>query len=575
VINSQALNDAEAFSAQERRTRLFWRCLVFAVALVILGSDAAGRYSPYRWLYADGSFYYNMVRGLVSHGSLEQGHIHPRTWFNGKLGWNYNLTDDWSNISVGRDGTTWYPKHAFLMPLLSVPFLLAFGPIGTLVFNVLCGALTALLSAELGTRFTRRPAASLIAMAMTGMPSVVRQAYGFNNDVFYSVLVVGTAIYVIDRAVWRAGIVGGFSVLAKITNVLFLMPFALILSFDLPRTRDWRPLLRFAIGCSLGIGIAAIANWIMFGAPWTTAYQRVLIVHDGAQEIQSHFRLFSRDFDTGLAAIWAQLRHNFPAYLLAFAGCLAWAARRKWAEAIAFSLALILPLLFFAKYSWYREEFLDPCYALCVAPLCALPGLFFPPKAEPATAPRLWKWGIASGVAVLAVFALARGAMALVTPANSLYALLPEAEVYLGDVSCDYFNNQVDRWECSGFDRGQEWSFTGRTLDRLPLFGGAPRAMIDLNPNPSGQPRRLLFRPEWGRRLELEYGIPDGVAMGMPVDFTVKLGDREVLHESVDGPGLHHLAIDTRAGSRETLELIVTGTATPQRQFYVNGTLEK
>jgi hypothetical protein len=573
-VRDVTLSEVAPLSMDEPRGRLFWRCLVFAAALIILGSDAWGRYSPNRWLYADGSFYYNIVRGLVSHGSLDQGHIHPRTWFNGKLGWNYNLTDDWSNISVGYDGTTWYPKHGFLMPMLSVPFFLAFGPIGTLFFNVLCGAVTALLSAELGARYTRRPAASLVAIAMTGMPSIVRQAYGFNNDVFYSALVVGTAIYVVDRAPWRGGLLGGISVLAKVTNVLFVVPFGLYLAFDLPRTRDLRPMVRFAIGCSLGIGVYALANWMMFGAPWITAYQRVLIVHDGAQEIQSHFRLFSRDFDVGLAALWAQLKHNFPAYLLAFAGCVAWAVRRKWADAMTFAVVLILPLLFFAKYSWYREEFLDPCFALCVAPLCALPGLFLPPVPEPAISPRTWKLGVGSIVGTLAAIALVRGAIALATPQNTLFALLPEADVFLGDIPCDYYNNQVDRWECSGFDRGQEWSFTGRTLDRLPSFNGSPRPMIDLNPNPSGQPRRLLFRPKWGRRLQLEYGIPDGTPAGLAVDFTVRLGDREVLHESVDGPGLRQLGIDTPAGSQETLELIVTGAATPQRQFYVTGTLE-
>jgi hypothetical protein len=561
--------DAEPLPPNAMRGRLFWRCLVFATALLILGSEAAGRYSPYRWLYADGSFYYNIVRGLVSHGSLDQSHIHPRTWFNGKLGWNYNLTDDWSNISVGSDGT-WYPKHAFLMPLLSVPFYLAFGPVGTLLFNVLCGAVTALLSAELGTRFTRRPAASLIAIGMTGMPAIVRQAYGFNNDVFYSALVVGAAIYVADRASWRAGIVAGFSVLAKITNVIFLFPYTLWLAFD----RDLKQILRFAVGCSLGIGVAALANWVMFGAPWTTPYQRVLIVHDGAQEIQSHFRLFSRDFDQGLSAIWNQLRHTFPAYLIAFAGCGAWALRKKWAEALAFSLALTLPLLFFAKYSWYREEFLDPCFALSVAPLCALPGLFLPPRAEPPISPRLWKLGLISGAAALGLLALGREAIALTTPQNTLFQLLPEAEVFLGDIPCDYYNNQVDRWECSGFDRGQEWSFTGRTLDHLPVFGDVARPMIDLNPNPSGQPRRLLFHPRWQSKLRLEYGIPDGAPGGLPVDFIVRLGDRELLHEAVDGPGLHEVTLDTPAEGHETLELIVTGTATAQRQFFVNGTLE-
>src|SRR5580704_14226907 len=213
-------------SWQGGRARLALRLAVFVIALAIQGGDAAGRYTPNRWLYADGSFYYNILKGLVEHGSLDQGHIHPRTWFNGTLGWNYNLDDAWSNIAVGSDGT-WYPKHSFLMPALSIPLYLAFGPIGTLLFNVLCGALTALLAAELASRYTARWMASLIGVGMAGVPAIVRQAYGFNNDVFYTVLVIATAIELTDKRYGWAGLWGGLSFLAKITNVLFLMPFGL------------------------------------------------------------------------------------------------------------------------------------------------------------------------------------------------------------------------------------------------------------------------------------------------------------------------------------------------------------
>ena len=88
------------------RSRLTFRLAVFFGALAIQGWAAYGRYAPNRWLYRDGSFYFNTVRGLTEHGSLDQSHIHPRTWFNGSLGWNYNLTDDWSNVSVGRGSET-------------------------------------------------------------------------------------------------------------------------------------------------------------------------------------------------------------------------------------------------------------------------------------------------------------------------------------------------------------------------------------------------------------------------------------------------------------------------------------
>ena len=561
---------ASLIETKAPRSRLVFRAGVFAIALLLLGGDAARRYSPNRWLYADGSFYYNILKGVVQHGSLDQGHLHPRTWFNGALGWNYNLTDDWSNISVGRDGT-WYPKHAFLMPLLSIPLYLAFGPVGTLLFNVLCGALTALLCAELAARYTARWLASLIGIGMAAMPAIVRQAYGFNNDVFYTVLVVATAIELADRRYARAGLWGGFAVLAKITNVLFLIPFGLwVLASRRPK-----PVVSFVAYACIGIGLAAIANWVMFGAPWTTPYQRVLIVHNGLQEVQSHFRLFSRDFNQGLLAIWAQLRQTLSPYLLGFVGCLAFAFRRRYAEAVVFFLALLIPLLFFAKYAWYREEFLDPSYALCAAPLGALCGLFFAPRVEPDIAARTWKLGLSVGFGAVALAALVRGGVALADRTVTLSRLVPDptvTQVFLGDIPCDYFNNQVGRWECSGFDRGQEWSFTGQTLDKFPRFDGVERAPIDLNPNPSGKARRLVFTPRWRDHLRLGYGLADGSAP-VPLELVVSLGGQELWRETLSGPGWHERVLDTPAGTTVPLEVVVTGQATPTRQFYVDGTL--
>jgi hypothetical protein len=354
--------------------------------------------------------------------------------------------------------------------------------------------------------------------------------------------------------------------------VLFLLPFGLwVLA-----ARDRRALVRF-VGCaSIGIGLAALANWVMFGAPWITPYQRVLIVHDGADEIQSHFRLFSRDFAQGFDAIWAQLRQTLPAYLLAFVGCGAMAWRRRFVEAAVFALALAIPLLFFAKYSWYREEFLDPSFGLCAAPLGALGGLLFSARSEPAITARTWKLGLAGAVGALAILAVGRGALALADRTVTLAKLVPDSsvtQVFLGEIPCDYFNNQVGRWECSGFDRGQEWCFTGQTLDRFPHFGGQAKAPIDLNPNPLGQPRRLIFSPNWKHRLVLGFGLPDGSAR-TPVDLTVKLGDQEVLHETVADNGWQERIIETPSGTRMPLELDVTGEATPARQLYVDGELK-
>ncbi len=565
------------------RSRLAFRLAVFLGALILQGRSAYQHYAPNRWLYRDGSFYFNTVRSLTEHGSLDQSHIHPRTWFNGRLGWNYNLTDDWSNVSVGRDGETWYPKHPLLMPILSVPLYLAFGAAGTLLFNVLCGAISSLLAAELASAFAARWVASIIGLGIAAVPFLGREAYGFNNDVFYSTLVLGAAVCLANRQMARAGVLAGFAVFAKITNVFFLVPFGLwALS-----TRAARLILRFAAGCAVGLFVTAITNWWLFGAPWITAYHRVLIVHDGQQEIQAHTRLFHRDFWQGLHAIWGWPEHGdpqgsglmavFPAYLPALLGTGFWAARKRFVPAAVFFFALAWPLVFFAKYDWYRDDFCNPIYYLCAAPLAAWLGGLFPPVApgaEPETSPRTWARGAGLVVAALAVVALGRGALALAH--RGPYALtenIAKAEVFLGDIPCDYFNNQVDRWECSSFDRGNEWLMTGITLDNEPVFEGARRRMILINPHPQRQPRRILFRVPMERGFTLWHGIPDGAATGIPIDMTVLIDGQTVGHELDDGPGLRHLDLDTGgfAGSTHTLEIAVTGAASPARAFYIDG----
>ena len=572
-------------SAPIWRSRLALRLGVFLGALAIQGGAAYRQYSPNRWLYRDGSFYFNTVRGLVEHGSLDQSHLHPRSWFNGRLGWNYNLTDDWSNVSVGRDGQTWYPKHPLLMPILSVPFYLAFGDVGTLIFNVLCGSLAALLAAELAAAFATRWVASLIGLGTGAVPLIVREAYGFNNDLFYTTLVLGAAVCLANRQMVRAGLLAGFAVFAKITNVFFLVPFGIwVLS-----TRDRRLILRFAAACSVGLFVTALTNWWLFGAPWITAYHRVLVVHNGQQEIQPHTRLFHRDFWPGLRALWGWPEHGdpqgrglmavFPAYLPALLGTGFLAARKRFVPAIVFALALVWPLFFFAKYDWYRDDFCDPIYFLCAAPLAAWLGAFFPPAspgAEPPTAPRTWARGVGVLVASLAVLSLGREALAIAHRGPyTLSADISHAQVFLGEIPCDYFNNQVDRWECSNFDSGSEWLMTGVTLDGEPVFEGVKRRMIAINPHPQRQPRRILFRVPMGRSFTLLHGIPDGTPSGIPIDLTVKIDGQTVGHELDDGPGLHQLVLDTGglAGGAHTLEMDVTGPVTQARWYYIDGSV--
>ncbi len=569
--------------------RIPWRIVVFCGALALQGSIAVGRYSPNRWLFRDGSFYFNTVRGIVENGSLDQSHLHPRSWFNGRLGWNYNLTDDWSNVAVGRDGK-WYPKHPLLMPILSVPFYLALGAVGTLAFNVLCGALCALFAAELAAGFAARWAASVLGLAIAAVPHVAQEAYGFNNDLFYSTLVVGAAALLAWRRPGGAGLLAGLAVFAKITNVFFLVPFGLWALFpsrgdEEGAALDTRSAWRFAAGCVPGLAVAAGVNWALFGAPWITAYHRVLVVHAGRQEIEPHTRLFHREFWVGLRAVWGWpawrdpqgrgILAVFPLYLPALAGAAFLAIRRRFVPALVFALALLWPLFFFAKYDWYRDDFSDPVYFLSAAPLAAFLAPFFPAGGPRPIAPVIWKWGLAAGAALLVALAGARAVRAAQPRPYDLARDIEHAQVFLGEVPCDYFNNQVDRWECSGFDRGQESLMTGVTLDGAPSFGGVRRTMIVMNPHPQRWPRRILFHVPMGRSFTLSYGIPDGSPSGFPVDLDVAIDGKSVARETIESPGLHQLVLPTGpfAGETHVLELTVAGAPTPARGFYFDGTV--
>ncbi len=557
-----------------------WRLLVALAVLGIQGRSALARYEPNHWLYRDGAFYYDALRAVVEHGSLDQGPMQPHSWYEGKLGWNYNLSDDWSNVAVGKDGT-WYPKHPVLMPLVSIPFYLAFGPIGTLLLNLLCGVLGALLAAELAARFAARWAASVIGIALGALPLIVRESYGYNNDLFYAVLVVGAALFLEDDRPGWAGLFAGLSVFAKVTNVFFLVPFALW-AF---RGADGRKLLRFCLASGVGLALLAGFDWALFGAPWITAYHRVLVVQAGQPVIRPHTRLFGRDFWVGLRAVWGLPPHPsdqaygidtvFAAYPLALLGtvAIAW-RRRRLQEAAALLFAIGWPLVFFAKYDWYRDDFWDPAIWLCAAPLAALAGFFLPPRPEPPAPRRGWQVGFAGAAAILVLFALGRGAVALARRGRPwrLVDHVEEAAVAIesprGEIPCDYFNNQVDRWECSYFDRGQDWLMSGVTLAHRPSFGGVERTLVTLSPNPQG-PRRMSFRVPAGRSVHLWYGLPDG-SPPLPVELTVRREGRELWRESVDAPGLRERDLGTMgdSGQEGRLELEVAGQASPARGFF-------
>ena len=225
-----------------------------------------------------------------------------------------------SNVSRGRHGE-FYPKHPILLAVVALPFYVVAGDIGLLAFNLaqLCALVLVMWVGA------RRYASDLVAFALMlwfAFGTLLRPAaYNFAPDVLSSLLVVGAIVALLHARCVVAGLLLGLSVWAKWTNAIFFPVAAVALA----ARRDWRSLWRFGAAAALPIAGLLGLNAHMFGSPFVTPYDRVLIVENHRWAVEpSHRTFFTVPFWRGL---WTQLTHptlglvaGAPPFLLALPG---------------------------------------------------------------------------------------------------------------------------------------------------------------------------------------------------------------------------------------------------------------
>jgi hypothetical protein len=530
------------------------------------------RWVPNKWLFGDGAFYMNVSRGLLENHSLRQETMHPHSWYERDLGWNRDVDAAWSNIALGRHGE-WWPKHPILLPVVAAPLVWALGPVGTLIFQFLAWLAVVALAYRVAARLVSRPASLVAACAFVVTPWVAERVWGFNNDVFYTALLLAALDAALGAKAAASGLLLGLAVLAKPTNVLYGPGIALLFLLR----KDFRGALRlclFAAGPTL---LALGLNWYLYGSPIRTGYDRILVRVGGEVATHSH----SADFHL------SQLRPGlsralfggdgflgrFPLMFPAVAGWVLLFFRRRWREALALGWCVAVPIAFHAPYAWYRLEFNLPQVALGVALLAALLPPFKGPFAGE-TAPARVHWGrLVAVAAAVGLLGIGFGRRALAHEPEYLWRELPRAEVFLGDIPCDYYNNQMERWECSHFD-SNDWFMTGRPLAPELRFAGRKEDLLLFHPHPSGRERRLEYPAvPMGKTLHLRYGLADNARADAKVHFKVLAEGALLLEEEVSGRGLLEKDLDTSAlaGRSARLVLSVSAADTNLCIFAVNG----
>ncbi|MBP7125437.1 hypothetical protein KBD49_03615 [Myxococcota bacterium] len=520
------------------------------------------RLDPWTFLFRDGSFYAQTARALEQEGTLRQETVQPRSWYDGSLPWYRNVDDAWSNVSVGADGE-WYPKHSYLAPLIALPFQWALGPWGLLVFNLAALFVGLFLGYRLAAITTGEfPALAALGLVLAS-PLVPWIAYAFSHDVLCGSLVAIAAWSMATGRMVPSGLATGLALVAKPTNAVLLVPLLLA----------WFPggriggLLRFAAGSLLPLAAYGIANWRMYGAPWTTSYHRILTVRNGVPEIVSYGQAFDFPLARGIRRFF-QPSPEGEVWPMAFPAVLAWLgvpflARRHWRLALGLAAAFAGFVLTFGKYRYGGARFFLPMLVLAPVPGAAmvdaaarfLDGAAGVIRRRAGALPRGW-------IPVLGLVSLALLAGAIrwvrtrgIPPeGTTLASSVERLEVRLGDVPCDYFNLAHRRWECSGLDRSAD-RFTGSPAGTECEDWWDGQAVY-LPPGPKGHDRRIDWRPSTaGSGFRMRWGRTE---RGPPLEVRVLVQGREawrrVLEEgSARGEG--DVAMSWESGTTFTIEV--------------------
>lgn len=333
-------------------------------ALVLVATDVSAEIQPNTWLFRDGRFYANVNDNILRNGSLEDPFAD--SWYSGTLGWNRNLSADFSNRAMGAHGER-YHFRPWILPVLSTPLFFALGLFGLLVFNGLLYGLLAAGAYRFVRAYTEPLPAAVVAVAMVLASGFRHHVYNYSVDLLLVTAFVCALAGLIEKKGWAAGALVAAAVMIKPTVLLYAPALAVVLW----ERRDGKTLKEAIFGGSIMLGLYGVANWIMFGRPWWTGYTRVVTVENGEIALHSDTNAFATPLSEGAWDLFAGPDgvvwwHGL--FVLVLPGLVV-ALRRFPRSALAVTLTAAASFALFSKFLWHHDRFLFPTIALLSVPL--------------------------------------------------------------------------------------------------------------------------------------------------------------------------------------------------------------
>jgi hypothetical protein len=304
---------------------------------------------------------------------------------------NNNPTQAADQTSLGENGQ-WYPLHEFVMAVLTVPFYLAFGIFGCLIFNVVISILLMILLFELCLRHVDYHNA-FIATILTAFPTLfLNYTYSYSLDVFSAFMLVLAYWCLVKHRFMFSGLIWSLATYARLANAVTIFGFILYILLEAKADRSKKngvrssgtyagrvcPVLAYLAG---GLPVAAcffMTNWLMFGSPMTTSYDRWAHFVNGQAVITQQSSAFSCSILENLPQVlWAHksgLVTGAPLIMVAVAFGMGTFWRKARNEAMLLILTSFMLIVLFCKYcnavpGEPGNRYLMPVVALCAIPL--------------------------------------------------------------------------------------------------------------------------------------------------------------------------------------------------------------
>ena len=334
-------------------------CLFLIYIPFIIARSASGE----SFLKGDCYYYRAMIISIIEdHDLLLENNLEGSDLLSGQLA----LTEE-----------GYRPKHPIIMPFVSVPFYVLLGDQGLLLFNILDCALLIVIVSRLNRLFFD-PVISVVTSLLYAVGTLLLEyVYNYSPDIFASVLILAALYFVLTDHLYVGALFLGISIFAKITNaplVIIIFIYILLIQRDQNQKKSdvienhtGPALVRLSktlIIFMLSLMPFLFSNFFLYGSPWTTGYQHIVIRDpvSGQAVFENHAYEFNQPIVKGsLNLLFDPINGILPTnpiLVLALAGILKLSKLSLRKELILLLTLASVQFLIFAKYDyWFTSHF--------------------------------------------------------------------------------------------------------------------------------------------------------------------------------------------------------------------------